>query len=35
MEEDRHIYKKIELEGIANIDAIKQEIEEDKLSKTI
>ena len=29
----RHIYKKVELEGIVNIDTIKQEIEEDKLSK--
>ena len=29
----RHIYKKIELEGVANVDTIKQEIEEDKLSK--
>ena len=26
----RHIYKKVELEGIVNIDTIKQEIEEDK-----
>ena len=33
MEEARHIYKKIELEGIASIDTIKQEIEEDRLSK--
>ena len=29
----RNIYKKVELEGIVNIDTIKQEIEEDKLSK--
>ena len=29
----RHIYKKVELEGIVNGDTIKQEIEEDKLSK--
>ena len=29
----RHIYKKVELEGIVNIDTIKQEIEEDKLGK--
>ena len=28
----RHIYKKVELEGIVNVDTIKQEIEEDKLS---
>ena len=27
----RHIYKKTESESIANIDTIKQEIEEDKL----
>ena len=27
----RHIYKKVELEGIVNVDTIKQEIEEDKL----
>ena len=25
----RHIYKKVELEGIGNVDTIKQEIEED------
>ena len=31
----RHIYKKVELEGIVNIDTIKQEIEEDKLSKIL
>ena len=29
----RHIYKKVELEGIANVDTIKQKIEEDKLSR--
>ena len=29
----RHIYKKVESEGVVNIDTIKQEIEEDKLSK--
>ena len=29
----RQIYKKVELEDIVNIDIIKQEIEEDKLSK--
>ena len=28
----RNIYKKVELEGIVNIDTIKQEIEENKLS---
>ena len=33
MEQGRHIYKKVELEGIVNIDTIRQEIEEDKLSK--
>ena len=27
----RHIYKKVESEGIVNIDTIKQEIEEDEL----
>ena len=26
----RHIYKKVELEGVINVDTIKQEIEEDK-----
>ena len=31
----RHIYKKLELEGIVDVDTIKKEIEEDKLSKTI
>ena len=29
----RHIYKNVELEGIINIDTIKQEIEEDKLGR--
>ena len=29
----RHIYKKVELEGIVNVDLIKQEIEKDKLGK--
>ena len=29
----RHIHKKVELEGSANVDTIKQEIEEDNLSK--
>ena len=29
----RHIYEKVELEGVANVDMIKQEIEEDKLCK--
>ena len=29
----RHIYEKVELEGIVKVDTIKQEIEEDKLSK--
>ena len=33
MDQARHIYKKVELEGIANVDTIKQEIEEHKLSK--
>ena len=28
----RHIYKKVKLEGIVNVDAFKQEIEEDKVS---
>ena len=31
----RHIYKKVELEGVVNIDTIKQKIEEDKLSEDI
>ena len=35
MEQARHIYKKVELEGTVNVDTIKQEIEEDKLSKNI
>ena len=29
----RHIYKKVELEGMVNVDTIKQEIEEEELSK--
>ena len=29
----RHIYRKIEIEHVVNVDTIKQEIEEDKLSK--
>ena len=29
----RHIYTKVELEGLVNVDTIKQEIEEDKLCK--
>ena len=29
----RHIYKKVELEGVINVDTIKQENEEEKLSK--
>ena len=28
-----HIHKKVELEGIVNVDTIRQKIEEDKLSK--
>ena len=32
-DQDRHIYKKVGLEGVVNIDTIKQEIEEHKLSK--
>ena len=32
-DQTRHIYKKVESEGIVNINTIKQEIEEDKLSK--
>ena len=31
--EMRHIYKEVELEGVVNVDAIKQEIEEDKLCR--
>ena len=27
-EQARHIYKKVELEGVVNVDTIKQEIEE-------
>ena len=33
MEQARHIYEKVDLEGIVSIDTIKQEIEENKLSK--
>ena len=33
MDQARYIYKKVELEGIVDIDTIKQETEEDKLSK--
>ena len=29
----RYIYKKIEQKGIANVDTIEQEIEEDRLNK--
>ena len=29
----RHIYKKVELEAMINVDTIKQEIEDDKLGK--
>ena len=29
----RHIYKKVDSESVVNVDTIKQEIEEDKLSK--
>ena len=29
----RHIYKKVELQGIVNVDTVKQEIEDDKLSR--
>ena len=32
-EQARHIYKKVKLEGIVNVDTIEQEIDEDKLSK--
>ena len=28
----RHIYKKVDIEGVVNVATIKQEIEEDKLS---
>ena len=31
----RHVYKKVELEGIVNVDTIKQDIEEDNLRKVI
>ena len=33
MDQARHICKKVELEGIVNVGTIKQEMEEDKLSK--
>ena len=33
MDQARHMYEKVDLEGIVNVDSIKQEIEEDKLSK--
>ena len=29
----RHIYKKVELEGIVNVDTIRQETEDDKFGK--
>ena len=29
-DQDKHIYKKVELEGVVNIDTIKQQIEDDK-----
>ena len=32
-DQTRYIYKKVELEGIVNVDTTKQETEEDKLSK--
>ena len=35
MQQARYIYKKVELEGILNIDTIKQEREVNKLSKVI
>ena len=35
MEQARHIYKKVELEAIVNVETIKQGIEEDELSKII
>ena len=31
----RYIYKKVEQEGMVNVDTIKQEIEEDRLNKNI
>ena len=31
-DQTRHIYEKVELEGIVNVDTIKQEIEENKLN---
>ena len=33
IDQARYIYKKVELEGIVNVDTIKQDIEEDKFSK--
>ena len=33
MYQARYIYKKVELKGTVNVDTIRQEIEEDKLSK--
>ena len=33
--ETRHIYKKVESEGVVNVYTIKQEIEKDKLSRAI
>ena len=33
MKQAGHIYKKVELEGIVSTDTIRQELEEDKLSK--
>ena len=33
MDQAGHIYKKVELEGVVNVDTIKQKIKEDKLSK--
>ena len=29
----RHVYRKVESEGVVNVDTIKQEIEDDKLNK--
>ena len=33
MDQARHIYKKVELEGVVNVDTIKQEKEDDKLGR--
>ena len=33
MDQARYIYRKVELEGIVNLDTIKQEIERNKLIK--